>query len=267
MPEISIPSKIAATKSYGAEVIFSGSTEPERLAVVAEVVQRTHATLVPPFDHPNIILGQGTCALELEIQVHEMIRNDPRLSVHHQPNHASRAENGIRDMKATDFGNLDAVIAPCGGGGLLSGIATALAPTPTIVYGAEPSFQGADDARRGLAEHRRITSVASLTIADGVRTPVGAIPWTVISDRTKCAGVYAVSEAQIRAAMRLVLERMKIVVEPSAVLGLAVALWDEGFRRVVEREGGEEGWDVGVIFSGGNVDLDRLEGLIGGKEE
>ncbi|KAL9033213.1 MAG: hypothetical protein Q9214_007621, partial [Letrouitia sp. 1 TL-2023] len=107
----------------------------------------------------------------------------------------------------------------------------------------------------------RVTSVSSLTIADGLRTPVGVLPWSVISDKEKVQGVFAVSEEQIKAAMRLVMERMKVVVEPSAVVGLAVVLYDEDFRRLVEIEGEEDGWDVGVVLSGGNTTVEAVGGL------
>ncbi|MCJ1471681.1 hypothetical protein MMC13_000321 [Lambiella insularis] len=293
MPSISTPSKIAATKSYGADVIFSGSTSEEREAVVADVIKRTGARLVPPYDHPDIILGQGTMALELERQVADMVRREPGLSVHGQKEskpqtkgqeHPHEREDGTpftdgdgyvasppttqeRPHKTNEPGILDAVLAPCGGGGMLAGIATALAPTRTAVFGAEPSFQGADDARRGLLAGARVPSVSTLTIADGLRTPLGEIPWRVISDGAKVRGVYAVDEGQIRRAMRLVLERMKVVVEPSAVVGLAVGLWDEGFRGVVEREGGERGWDVGVVLSGGNTTVEAVGRLFGGEGE
>ena len=276
MPTISTPSKIAATKGYGAEVIFSGSTSEEREAVVDDVIKRTNAILVPPYDHPDIILGQGTMALELEEQVRELVAETEALSVHGRRHTSADKSNGYTKSEGlsnshTDNhtepeshpGHLDAVIAPCGGGGMLSGIATALSSTSTLVFGAEPSHQGADDAVRGLAANQRITSVKTLTIADGLRTPVGEIPWTVISDRTKVRGVYAVSEQQILAAMRLVLERMKVLVEPSAVVGLAVALFDEGWRGVVEREGGERGWDVGVVLSGGNTTVEAIAGMFG----
>jgi len=180
---------------------------------------------------------------------------------------ANADEDGERDGRRGR--GLDAIVAPCGGGGMLSGIATALSGTSTAVFGAEPSFQGADDARRGLAAGIRVTSVRSLTVADGLRTPVGAIPWSVISDPAKVRAVYAVSERQIKAALRLVLERMKVVIEPSAAVGLAVVLFDEGFRRVVEREGGEEGWNVGVVFSGGNTTVEAIGRLFAatGEEE
>lgn len=260
MPSISTPSKIEATKGYGAEVTFSGSTAEEREAVADEVRKRTGAVFVPPDFHPDIILGQGTTALELEAQVQEMILNAPTLSVHHKATdmkdqYQSSVVNDPEPSHQRPTGRLDAVIAPLGGGGLLSGIATALHNTGTLVFGAEPSFQGADDGRRGLAAGKRITHVNSLTIADGLRTHVKDIPWSVISDTDKVRAVYAVSEAQILSAMRLVLERMKLVVEPSAVVGLATCLYNEDFRNLVQTEGGEEGWDVGVVLSGGNTSI------------
>jgi threonine dehydratase len=102
MPTISTPSKIAGTKSHGANVIFSGSTSDEREAVVADVIKKTGATLVPPYDHPDIMLGQGTQALELEQQTIDLISEDASLGI-------------------AEKSGLDAVIAPIGGGGMLSG--------------------------------------------------------------------------------------------------------------------------------------------------
>ncbi|MCJ1466417.1 hypothetical protein MMC07_005036 [Pseudocyphellaria aurata] len=265
MPAISTPSKIEATKGYGAEVIFSGSTAQEREAVAAEVENRTGAVFVPPDFHPDIILGQGTTALELEEQVQELIEKDVTLSIHHKtpgdangPGIPSRSINAQGSSSRKGFGQLDAVITPLGGGGLLSGVATALSGTGTLVFGAEPSFEGADDGRRSLASGKHITNVNSLTIADGLRTHMKYIPWTVISNREKVRGVFSVSEEQILQAMKLVLERMKVFVEPSAVVGLAVCLYDEDFRALVEKEGGEEGWDVGVVLSGGNTTVEAI---------
>ncbi|KAL8906756.1 MAG: hypothetical protein Q9207_001811 [Kuettlingeria erythrocarpa] len=267
MPTISTPSKIAATRGYGAEVIFSGSTSQEREAVVEDVINKTSATLVPPYDHPDIILGQGTMALELEEQVRDMVREDASLTLHGKRGTTTidgqtmmNGDSGQtrESSHATFAGHLDAVIAPLGGGGMLSGIAIALHGTGTRVFGAEPSFDGADDGRRGLEANERITTVKTLTIADGLRTPVGVINWTVISDKSKVKGVFSVTEEQILSAMRLVVERMKVFVEPSAVVGLAVCLYDEGFRTIVEQEAGEEGWDVGIVLSGGNTTLEAI---------
>ena len=227
MPNISTPSKIAATQGYGAQVSFSGPTLPERQVVIDRIIERTGATFVSPYDDENVVLGQGTLALEFEEQVRAMTGGE---------------------------GRLDAVITPCGGGGLLSGVATALAGTGIRVYGAEPSFEGADDCRRGLAAGERVTAVKTLTIADGLRMPVGEIPWGVISDRTKVQGMFAVSEGEILQAMRLVMERMKVFVEPSAVVGLAVVLFNEEFRSLV----GPGEWNVGVVLTGGNTTMEAV---------
>ncbi|KAF2788350.1 tryptophan synthase beta subunit-like PLP-dependent enzyme [Melanomma pulvis-pyrius CBS 109.77] len=242
MPTISTPSKIAGTQSQGAIVHFSGSTSQEREAVVAEVIEKTGATLVPPYDHPNVMIGQGTMALELQAQVEELVRHNPELSVY-----------GGHKGKA-----LNAVITPCGGGGMLSGNAIALRDTGVKVFGAEPSFQGGDDARRGVEAGARIETVKTLTIADGLRTPLGDWTWKIVSDSKYVAGLYSVTEQNIKDAMRLVLERMKCFVEPSAVVGLATILYNEDFRRMVEKEAGEEGWNIGVVFSGGNTTIEAI---------
>ena len=248
MPSISTPSKIAGTQSHGANVIFSGSTSDEREAVVADVIAKTGATLIPPYDHPDIILGQGTQALELEEQLKELLTLDPSLGV--------EGEEG-----------LDAVIAPIGGGGMLSGICTALQNTGIKVFGAEPNFEGANDAELGLKFNQRIEKVKTLTIADGLRTPVGAIPWSVISDKTKLEGIYSVSEEQIKAALKLAMERAKLFIEPSAAVPLAVALYNEDFRRYVEEKAGPEGWNIGIILSGGNTTVEAIAKLYAAPEK
>ncbi|KAL4990034.1 tryptophan synthase beta subunit-like PLP-dependent enzyme [Aspergillus falconensis] len=247
MPKISTPSKIAGTQSHGAEVIFSGSTSAEREAVVADVQGRTGAILVPPYDDFDIICGQGTTGLEMHAQYLDAVREQPGLSVH--------GSDSSRE-------GLDAVITPIGGGGLGSGVATFFSDKTTRVFGAEPSFEGGDDCRRGLEAGKRVESVKTLTIADGLRTPVGVLNWEVISDKSKVAGVFSVTEGQIKAVMRLVLERMKVVVEPSAVVGLAVCLYNEEFRRLVEQEA-PGGWDVGIVFSGGNTTVETIGKLFG----
>lgn len=242
MPTISTPSKIAGTKSQGAEVIFSGSTSEEREAVVQEIIAKTGATIIPPYDHPDIILGQGTQALELEQQASDLLTSNPSLGI-------------------PGKSKLDAVIAPIGGGGMLAGICTALQGTGIKVFGGEPNFEGANDAERGLAQNQRIEKVKTLTIADGLRTPVGKTNWDVISDKSKLAGIYSVSEEEIKAALKLAMERAKLFIEPSAAVPLAVVLFNEEFRRVVEREGGEEGWNVGVVLSGGNTTVEAIAKL------
>jgi threonine dehydratase len=234
MPSISTPSKIAGTRSQQANIHFSGSTSTEREAVVADVIKETGATLIPPYDHPHIILGQGTMALEIQEQVQKLLGSGDKL---------------------------DAVIAPCGGGGMLSGIAVALHGTGVRVFGAEPSYQGGDDARRGVEAGERVLSVKTLTIADGLRTPLGGYNWNIISNKDYVQAIYAVTEQNIKDAMKLVLERMKCFVEPSAVVGLATILYNEDFRKMVEREAGDGGWNIGVVFSGGNTTIEAITSI------
>ena len=168
-------------KGSKGEIIFCESSNEEKKAAVEATIQKENCLFVPPYNHPDIILGQGTCALELEEQFLELRYE------------ASR--------------NLDAVIAPIGGGGLLGGIATWFGEKPaTKVFGAEPSFQGADDARRGLLQDARIERVASSTIADGLRTPVGETNWKIVSDKTKVEGIFAVGEDEIKMTMRVIYE-------------------------------------------------------------
>jgi threonine dehydratase len=261
MPSISTPTKIAATKSYGARVLFSGSTSVEREAVVDGVVKESRARLIPPYDHPDIILGQGTLGLEMQGQVESMIA-----SGREEQEKCSFAEKVHGNGKRVKKG-LDAIIAPCGGGGMLSGTALSCEDTGIFVFGAEPEFEGADDCKRGFKSGKRIENVSTLTIADGLRTPVGKYPWGIIYERKLVRGMYSVSEEQIKKAMKLVMERMKMVVEPSAVVGLAVALYNEDFRQLVEREGGEEGWDLGIVVSGGNVSVEALGKLFAPEEK
>jgi len=231
MPSIASPSKIAATRGYGAQVTLSGPTFAEREAAVAIVQKETGAVLVPPYDHADIIVGQGTVALELLSQVE---------------------------------GGLDAIIAPCGGGGLLAGIATACQGTGVRVYGAEPR-EGADDCVRGLKEGRRIEAVQTLTIADGLRMPVGVTNWGVISDPEKVRGVFSVGEEEIKDAMRLVIERCKIFIEPSAAVPVAVLLSSQEWREEVERcFGGREEVKVGVVLSGGNTTIEKIIEILTG---
>ncbi|KAK6951052.1 hypothetical protein Daesc_007581 [Daldinia eschscholtzii] len=255
MPSISAPPKIAATKGYGAHVVFSGSTSVEREAVTMKVIEETGARLVPPYDHPDIILGQGTLGLEFQEQVEALIAEE-----------REKAGAGTGAEKKKKKG-LDVIIAPCGGGGMLSGVALSCEGTGIRVFGSEPSFQGADDAKRGYESGTRIETVSSLTVADGLRTPLGRIPWSVIYERRLVSGFYSVSEAEIIRALRLAYERLKVVIEPSSAVPLAVALYNEDFRSMVEREAGEDGWDVGIVFSGGNVSLDALGKLFSENSE
>ena len=188
MPRTAPLVKMNAVEGYGGIVTLCEPTLEAREAAAVEVVARTGGTLIPPFDHADVIAGQGTAALEL----------------------------------LEDVPDLDAIIAPVGGGGLLSGCAIAAQGIrPAIrVFGAEPL--GADDAARSKAAGKFIPQTAPNTIADGLLTSLGTLTWPIVRDRVE--RVFTVTDDQIRAAMRLVWERMKLIVEPSGAVGLAVAL-------------------------------------------
>ncbi|WP_353250690.1 pyridoxal-phosphate dependent enzyme [Salinisphaera sp. T31B1] len=210
MPRTAPRAKIDAVRGYGADIVFCQPTNTARAEAVADVLEKTGAEFVHPFDDSRVIAGQGSCALELLEQVPD----------------------------------LDAVIAPIGGGGLISGTAIACRGIrPSLsVYAGEPA--NADDAWRSLAAGRRLVEDAPDTIADGLKASLGELTWSIVSSEVDA--IFRASEAQIVDAMRLTWERMKIVIEPSCAVPLAAVLAQpEPFahRR------------VGVILTGGNVDL------------
>jgi threonine dehydratase len=198
---------------YGAEITECEPTLAARESALAELVERTGATFIHPYDDPVVIAGQGTAALELLGEVPD----------------------------------LDALIAPVGGGGLLSGtvIAARGCLRDVAVYGAEP--QGADDAFRSLRDGVLYPSVRPRTIADGLLTSLSELTFSILHGRI--AGILTVSEEGIVEAMRLLWQRAKLVVEPSGAVPLAAVL-EHGDRLRNRR--------VGIILSGGNVDLDNL---------
>jgi threonine dehydratase len=213
MPETAPRVKKDAVAGYGARIIFCPPTLEAREEYLAKVLAETGATSIHPYDDYRIIAGQATAALEL----------------------------------LEDVADLDVVIAPVGGGGLVSGTALsvhAISPA-TKVIAAEPEL--ADDAKRSLQSGEIIRSTYPDTIADGLRTSLSERTFGIIREHVE--DVVTVSEEGIVSAMRCILERMKLVVEPSAAVPLAILL------------GGNldvSGKRVGIILSGGNVDLDHL---------
>ena len=218
MPSNSLAVKRRAVESYGAKVVECAPTLAAREMTAARVVAETGATMIPPYDHPDVIAGQGTAALELLAQVED----------------------------------LDAIIAPVGGGGLIAGTCVAVLGSrlPLRVFAAEPA--GADDAARSKAQGRLVPQTDPRTLADGLRTSLGDLTWPLVRDRVEA--VVTVDEAEIVRAMRLAWERAKLLIEPTSAVALAAVL-TERFRGVrgLER--------VGVILTGGNADLDALPWL------
>jgi threonine dehydratase len=219
MPDDAPASKIEGTRGYGAEVILYDKETQSREELAAQLKQERGMSLIPPYDYADVVAGQGTAALEF----------------------------------IEETGPLDALLTPCGGGGLLSGSALAAqAASPGCrVIGVEPEL--ADDATRSF----RTGTVQSVrnppTIADGLRTPaLGRITFPLI--QAHVADMRTVTEAGIVEAMRFLWTRMKIVVEPSGAVPLAALLADpDAFRRM----------RIGIIISGGNVDLSNACQLFG----
>jgi len=216
MPENSPKIKVAAVRGYGARIVFCPPTQKDREQTLETVVAETGATFIHPYNNLGIIAGQGTCALEL----------------------------------IEEIPDLDVVMAPVGGGGLLSGTALCchyVKPEIQVIAG-EP--KGADDAFRSIRDGRIYPSENPKTIADGLRTSLGSLTFPII--RRYVESIVTVEEESIVAAMRHIWERMKILVEPSAAVPFAALL-----------EGNLQGGDrrIGIILSGGNLDLDTLPWL------
>lgn len=213
MPENSPEIKKKAVAGYGAQITFCKPTLEARETTSQEIIQQTKALFIHPYNHPDIIAGQGTAALEL----------------------------------CNEVPDLEIVMAPVGGGGLLSG--TAIASKQMIpgakVYAAEPA--GADDAYRSFYTGHFTPSENPQTIADGLLTSLGSLTWEVIQKNVDA--ILRVHEEKIIEAMRLIWERMKIIIEPSSAVPLAAILENPlPFRNK----------KTGIILSGGNVDLERL---------
>jgi threonine dehydratase/serine racemase len=218
MPRTAPAVKRRAVEGYGGKVYSCEPNLAARETEAARVLDETEGTLIPPYDHPHVIAGQGTAALELLEQVSD----------------------------------LDALIAPVGGGGLMSGLAVAArGVNPAIrVFAAEPA--GADDAARSFESGKLIPQTGPKTIADGLLTSLGELTWPILRDHLE--QIITVSDEAIVTAMRLVWERAKIIIEPSSAVPVAAVLSDE-FKKIkgINR--------VGIVLSGGNVDLEALPWL------
>lgn len=214
MPDVSPAIKIAATRSYRAEITLCENNQQAREKTLEQVVAQTGAFFIHPYNDYHVMAGQATAAKEL-----------------------------IEDMPQ----QLDSIIAPVGGGGLLSGTAlsTRYFSAGTKVYGAEP--KEVDDAWRSLHTKQWQQNSTINTIADGLRTNLGDRTFDVIVKEVD--EIFTVSEAGIVNAMRLIWERMKLVVEPSGAVPLAA---------ILEHPSAFQGKRTGIIISGGNVDLSKL---------
>jgi len=219
MPHDAPAAKVAATQGYGGEVVVYDRYREDREAIGRKLAEERGMTLIPPYDHADIIAGQGTAVKELIEEV----------------------------------GELDALFVPLGGGGLLSGsalAARALSPRCRI-YGVEP--EAGNDGQQSFRSGRIVTIATPRTIADGAQTlHLGELTFPII--RRDVDDVVTASDAELVDAMRFFAERMKLVVEPTGALGFAAAL---------RMASGLKGQRVGIVISGGNVDLPRYAALLG----
>ncbi len=221
MPDDAPALKLAATRGYGAEVVLYDRRKEDREAIARRLVEERRLTLVPPFDDEAVIAGQGTAALELLAEVPD----------------------------------LDVVITPCGGAGLLAGTAVAATGLRTgiRVLGVEP--EAGDDVARSLREGRRVAIPVPETIADSLQTTrVGERNFAILSALVE--GVLTVNDLELRRAMGFLFSRMKLVVEPGGSAAAAALLAGK-----VPGAGGKR---VGVVLSGGNVDATRFGELVAG---
>ncbi|XP_011654760.2 serine racemase [Cucumis sativus] len=218
IPENAPKCKVENVIRYGGQIIWSKSAIQSRESVAARVMQETGALLIHPYNDGRIISGQGTISLELLEQVPQ----------------------------------LDTLIVPISGGGLISGISVAAkAINPAIrIFAAEP--KGANDAAMSKAAGKIVTLPETTTIADGLRAFLGNLTWPIVRDLVD--DVITVEDTEIVEAMRLCLEILKVVVEPSGAIGLAAVLSDS-FK---QNPSWKDCNSIGIILSGGNVDLGML---------
>ncbi len=219
MPTDTPKAKMESTRSYGPKIVLFDRQRENRDEIARHIAEETGAVTLPAYDHPWVIAGQGTAALE-------MLREQPEL---------------------------DAVVAPVGGGGLLAGTlvaAKALCPG-TRVFGVEPEL--ANDWYLSLQAGTPVQIAPPATIADGLRTPVpGKVTFPLV--RSMVESVLLVTEDEIKATVRFLLTRMKMLVEPSGAVAVAAVLHGKLPRGIRT---------VGILVSGGNVDLDALAGICG----
>jgi threonine dehydratase len=216
MPENAPKVKVAAVEQYGGKITFCPPTLEAREGTLRRIIEKTGATLIHPYNDYSIIAGQATAGLEL----------------------------------ISECNGLDIILCPVGGGGLLSGtLLSALYLSPdTKVIACEP--EGANDAWQSFKSGKLVPSVNPQTISDGLLTSLGSLTWPTIRDHV--FDIITVTDNQIIEAMKLVWERMKIIIEPSSAVPVAVAL---SSKKIMEDR------KVGIILSGGNIDLNKIPWL------
>eukprot|EP01080_Neovahlkampfia_damariscottae_P004825 gene4825-8411_t len=214
--------KNAVQDSYKGIVYECSPDVNDREILCKKIQKETGSIMLHSYNHIDIIHGQGTIAVEL-----------------------------MEQMGSNGKYNFDTLLSPIGGGGLMSGLCVGLHgfDDSINIYGAEP--KDGDDAKRSLESNKLIKNEKTPnTIADGLLTNLGSLTWPIIQKHVK--DIFTVSDDEILKAMKLVYERMKIVIEPSSAVAIAVVLWNEKFKKIKEVK------DIVIVISGGNVDLSKI---------
>ncbi len=224
--ETSPPSKIYGAKENGAEVFLAGTTPKEREHATRRILDKTGAIFVGPMDDPLIVLGQATATLEFMEQITE-----------------------------TSGEKLDALVLPSATGGLLAGAAVVCEKTNTIVFGCEPR-EGGPDLRHGVEAGVVSNPQTQNSIADGLRASTSVGNFEMIRQNNLVHGIYAADDGEIRRAWRLLIEQLRLLVEPTSALALALILYNEEFRTMLAQR--KSHWNIGLVLTGGNTTISRI---------
>jgi threonine dehydratase len=232
LPATSAPSKIAGARHNGAKVVLAGIDPQDRELAAAQILKHTGATLIGPMDNPLIVNGQGTATLELLDQVQE-------------------------------FGSkLDAVVLPSATGGLLAGAGIVCQNSETLVFGCEPS-EGGPDLRHSVASGILPDPKSQFSIADGLRASTSKGNFNLI--RQHVNGIYTATEPEIKHVWRMLIEEMRLMIEPSSAVSVATVMFNQGFRKKLAAQ--KRDWNIGIILTGGNTTVTRIIEEFGDSQE
>lgn len=223
LPRTSAPSKIAGAQRNGANVVLAGTNPQDREMAAKQILEDTGATFVGPMDDLRIVCGQGTATLELKDQVEQL------------------------------GSHLDAVLLPSATGGLLAGAAMVCRESDTLVFGCEPR-EGGPDLRHCIINGFLSHPKNQFSVADGLRASTSRGNFEVI--RRHVNGIYTATESEIKQAWRLVIEEMRLMVEPSSAVSIATVLFNQKFREMLAAQ--KKVWNIGIVLTGGNTTVTRI---------
>ncbi|KUJ16757.1 tryptophan synthase beta subunit-like PLP-dependent enzyme [Mollisia scopiformis] len=231
LPKTSAPSKIEGAKKNGGKVVLAGANPEDRDKTAKKIIKDTGAIFIGPMDDPSIVHGQATTTMEMIEQVHEM--------------------SGQR---------LDAVVLPSATGGLLTGAAVVCKGTETSVYGCEPQ-EGGPDLQSGIESGVLSNPKNQNSVADGLRASTSKGNFDLIRQKDLVAGLYTATEREIKKTWRLLMEELKLVIEPSSAVSVALLLFNAEFRAMLAKQ--RKNWNIGIVLTGGNTTVSRITEELG----